>query len=130
MQASHNDEILPDGHPEQCAFGACKRRRRKTRLCNKHYMQARRQQNSDPYLITDDGITDMTAVDIAAAGVRLVRLTQRERELAARRILAAGGNQTTLYRRLALPTYWAARQLAERVTVAYADEQPPYGQVA
>jgi hypothetical protein len=42
-------------------------------------------------VLTDDGITDLIAVEIAARGARTVALTRAERQLAAARILAPVG---------------------------------------
>lgn len=59
-------------------------------------------------LLPDDGIIDLVAVDIAARGQRIVRLTARERRLAADRILAAGGDLRTVAERLGVcrQTVW------------------------
>lgn len=108
--------------PNKCEFPECSQPKRKMDWCNKHYMRIRRQENTDPYLIAEDGIIDMTAVDIAVAGVRLIRLTVRERELAAQRILAGGGTQTMIRRNLALPTVAAARSLCKRVRATLAED--------
>ena len=65
----------------------------------------------DPSLLPDDGHIDATAVDIAAGGTRLVRLTNTEREHAARRILADGGTVETIQLYLDV-TERVARRLA------------------
>jgi hypothetical protein len=57
-------------------------------------------QHVDRWLLPEDGIVDDIAVDIAARGERPVRLTPTERRLAAKRILAGGGNVVTVAIRL------------------------------
>jgi hypothetical protein len=50
--------------------------------------------------LTDDGIIDPIAVEIATCGMRTVALTRAERQLAAARILARGGTPYVISRRL------------------------------
>jgi hypothetical protein len=50
--------------------------------------------------LTDDGIIDPVAVEIAARGFRPVALTRAERQLAAIRILARGGTPYLIAKRL------------------------------
>ncbi len=50
--------------------------------------------------LTDDGIIDLIAVDIAARGTRTVALTRAERQLAAGHILARGGTPYQISKRL------------------------------
>ena len=50
--------------------------------------------------LTDDGIIDPIAVEIAARGARPVALTRAERDLAAARILARGGTPYVIAKRL------------------------------
>jgi hypothetical protein len=50
--------------------------------------------------LTDDGIIDLIAVDIAVRGARTVALTRVERQLAAVAILARGGTPYLISRRL------------------------------
>ena len=50
--------------------------------------------------LTDDGIIDPVAVEIAARGIRAVALTRAERQLAAVRILARGGTPYLIAKRL------------------------------
>ena len=50
--------------------------------------------------LTDDGIIDPVAVEIAARGIRPVALTRAERQLAAIRILARGGTPYLIAKRL------------------------------
>jgi hypothetical protein len=50
--------------------------------------------------LTDDGIIDPIAVEIATRGTRTVALTQAERQLAAARILARGGTPYLISKRL------------------------------
>jgi hypothetical protein len=63
------------------------------------------------WVIPDDGIIDPIAVEIAARGERIVRLTLAERRAVAARILAEGGTAATIATRLCMP-YTAARVLA------------------
>jgi DNA-binding CsgD family transcriptional regulator len=51
-------------------------------------------------LLTDDGIIDPIAVEIAARGARTIALTPAERQLAAARILARGGTPYVISKRL------------------------------
>jgi DNA-binding CsgD family transcriptional regulator len=51
-------------------------------------------------VLADDGIIDLTAVEIAARGARPVALTRTERQLAAARILASGGTPYLISQRL------------------------------
>jgi hypothetical protein len=53
-----------------------------------------------PYVLPEDGIVDTVAVEVAAAGTRRVRLTLRERRLAAALILARGGTANDISARL------------------------------
>jgi hypothetical protein len=50
--------------------------------------------------LTDDGIIDLIAIDIAACGARPVALTRAERQLAAACILARGGTAYLIAKRL------------------------------
>ena len=52
------------------------------------------------WALTDDGIIDPIAVEIAAHGMRTVALTRAERQLAAARILARGGTPYIISKRL------------------------------
>jgi hypothetical protein len=52
------------------------------------------------WVLTDDGVIDPIAVEIAASGSRPVALTHAERQLAAGRILARGGTPSLISRRL------------------------------
>ena len=74
-------------------------------------MTARRMRQ--PLVLADDGIIDTLAVDIAARGARVVALTRAERQLAAARILAAGGSPYLIARRLHV-SGTTARALAAR----------------
>ena len=67
------------------------------------------------WLLPDDGIIDELAVEIAASGQRLVRLTREELRSAAVRILAAGGNAYTIAKRLRMQSA-SARVLAASIT--------------
>ncbi|REE96647.1 hypothetical protein [Thermomonospora umbrina] len=73
------------------------------------------------WLLPEDGIVDEIAVEVAAAGTRQVALTRTERELAAARILAAGGNATDIARRLFI-SYASAKALAARIAQENAAE--------
>jgi hypothetical protein len=66
------------------------------------------------WVIPDDGIIDPIAVEIAASGQRMVRLTRAERRAAAARILARGGTAWTVASRLRMQ-YAAARVLAASI---------------
>ena len=52
------------------------------------------------FVLADDGIIDPIAIEIAARGLRPVALTRAERQLAAARILARGGNPNLVSKRL------------------------------
>jgi hypothetical protein len=52
------------------------------------------------FVLADDGIIDPIAVEIASRGLRPVALTLAERQLAAARILARGGNANLISKRL------------------------------
>jgi DNA-binding CsgD family transcriptional regulator len=65
-------------------------------------------------LLAEDGIVDPLAVELAASGYRPVALTPTERDLAAIRILAAGGGSATIAARLGISER-AARTLAVRL---------------
>ena len=54
------------------------------------------------WVLTDDGVIDPIAVEIATSGSRPVALTRAERQLAAGRILARGGTVEEAARRLRL----------------------------
>ena len=73
------------------------------------------------WLLPDDGIVDEVAVEIAASGKRIVRLTCTERRAAAVRILAAGGNAYTIAKRLRRQ-YASARVLAASIAETVATE--------
>lgn len=64
-----------------------------------------------PWLLPDDGIVDLVAVEIAAAGTRRVRLTVPERRFAAALILARGGSVGDIAARLHMNSR-SARRLA------------------
>jgi len=65
------------------------------------------------WVLTDDGVIDPIAVEIAASGSRPVALTRAERQLAAGRILARGGTLSLISRRLRVNGS-TARALAAR----------------
>lgn len=67
-----------------------------------------------PWIIPDDGIVDDVAVSVAASGTRKVRLTLRERRLAAERILAEGGGTRDIGTRLNM-LMRPAKELAEDI---------------
>lgn len=64
------------------------------------------------WLLPDDGIVDLIAVEIAAAGTRPVALTRPERSAAAALILARGGTRADIIRRLHVGRTTAARLAA------------------
>jgi hypothetical protein len=51
-------------------------------------------------VLSDDGIIDPIAVELAALGARMVALTRAEWQLAAARILARGGTPYVISKRL------------------------------
>jgi hypothetical protein len=57
----------------------------------------------DPWLLEDDGIVDVTAVEVASHGRRPVRLTRHERELAGMAIFLRGGSVAIVISYLRLP---------------------------
>jgi hypothetical protein len=58
---------------------------------------------ADPWLLDDDGIVDVIAVEVASRGRRPVRLTRRERELAGMAIFLRGGSVAIVISYLRLP---------------------------
>ena len=65
------------------------------------------------WVLTDDGVIDPVAVEIAASGSRPVALTRAERQLAAEHILARGGTLSLISGRLRVNGS-TARALAAR----------------
>ena len=63
--------------------------------------------------LSDDGIIDLIAVELAARGNRTVALTRTERQLAAAAILARGGTPHQISKRLHV-SGTTARTLATR----------------
>jgi len=59
---------------------------------------------TDPWLLPPDGVIDTGAIMVAANGLRLVRLTSQERQMARAVILANGGTEETVRTRLGLPS--------------------------
>lgn len=94
---SDRNVAVPDGHPLQCSRPGCCTKRRVTvpvSLCAMHRQQLVRGTlildgvvNPDLMLLPEDGVLDTMAVEIAAKGYRLVKLTYRERLLAAALIM-------------------------------------------
>jgi hypothetical protein len=78
------------------------------------------------WLLPDDGIIDLIAVEIAARGTRRVRLTAPERRAAAALIVARSGTANDIARRLGMSGH-AAKQLAVSVR---ADAAAELGEVA
>jgi hypothetical protein len=72
------------------------------------------------WVLPEDGIVDWMAVEIAASGVRRVRLTVQERTLAAALILRRGGSAWEVARRLFI-SYSTARALVASVTATPPD---------
>jgi hypothetical protein len=68
--------------------------------------------------LTDDGIIDPIAVEIATRGARTVALTRAERQLAAARILARGGTPYVISKRLHVSGTTALRLAARCQGVA------------
>ena len=77
--------------------------------------------------LTDDGIIDPVAVEIAARGIRPVALTRAERQLAAVRILARGGTPYLIAKRLHVSGTTALTLAAESVGTG---RQPSRCQIA
>jgi hypothetical protein len=77
--------------------------------------------------LTDDGIIDPVAVEIAARGIRPVALTRAERQLAAVRILARGGTPNLVARRLHVSGTTALTLAATSAGRARTNEQNPRG---
>jgi hypothetical protein len=75
--------------------------------------------------LTDDGIIDQVAVEIAARGIRPVALTRAERQLAAIRILARGGTPDLIAQRLHVSGTTALTLAATSVGRARTTEQNP-----
>jgi hypothetical protein len=61
-----------------------------------------RQARGDAWMLPDDGIIDLVAVEIAAKGERRVALTAPERRAAAEMILARGGTVSVIAERLCM----------------------------
>jgi hypothetical protein len=57
----------------------------------------------DVWLLPPDGVVDTGAIMVAANGLRLVRLTSQERQMARAVIIANGGTEETVRARLGLP---------------------------
>jgi hypothetical protein len=68
--------------------------------------------------LTDDGIIDPIAVEIATRGTRTVALTPAERQLAAARILARGGTPYLISKRLHVSGTTALTLAAQSQAVA------------
>jgi len=110
-----------DDDPLQCVQPGCTWVRFKANpaLCDRHLSQHKRgtlglpeggyRKRNDPNWLPEDGVFDSIAVDIAAIGGRVVRMTDRERMAAAKRILAQGGNSGTLMVRLGMSNSQAVR---------------------
>jgi hypothetical protein len=77
--------------------------------------------------LTDDGIIDPVAVEIAARGIRPVALTRAERQLAAIRILARGGTPHLIAQRLHVSGTTARALAATPAGRARTKEQNPPG---
>ncbi|MDL4777599.1 hypothetical protein [Actinomadura xylanilytica] len=69
------------------------------------------------WLLPEDGIVDLIAIDLAVRGVRRVALTPSERRIAAASILAVGGTSNTIAKRLHM-AHTTARALARQVSAA------------
>ena len=75
---------------EPCAVPGCCAGRVTADCCYQHSLAGK----GNSRLLPNDGIIDWVAVDVAARGLRRVRLTWVERDIAIGRILAEGGNLT------------------------------------
>jgi hypothetical protein len=78
-------------------------------------------------VLTDDGIIDPVAVEIAVRGIRPVALTRAERQLAAVRILARGGTPYMVAKRLHASGTTALTLAAESADRARGKKQDPLG---
>jgi hypothetical protein len=76
------------------------------------------QPSGDAWMLPDDGIIDLIAVEIAAKGERRVALTAPERRAAAEMILARGGTVTVIADRLCMSDN-AASALAYMIRNGY-----------
>jgi|GEM_PF-5693795 len=72
----------------------------------------------DAWMLPDDGIIDLLAVEIAATGERRVMLTAPERRAAAEMILARGGTVQVIAERLCMSGV-AAAALAYLIRYGY-----------
>lgn len=73
----------------------------------------------DPWLLPEDGITDDIAIEIASRGVRPVRLTMRERQLATIWMLLHNGTRPAIVRNLSLPNEYAATALIQHARASF-----------
>jgi hypothetical protein len=92
--------------------GQCSKcQRQRSRDDAKHYARIKARkvmalvpgEGQDDWLLPDDGIVDEVAVNVAAHGIRKVRLTAKERLLAATEIMFWGGSNLDVITRLQLP---------------------------
>lgn len=98
-----------------CVRPGCSNPQYARKLCRACYERRRRKRSKfDPALIVpDDGIVDGIALEIAVTGMRVVRMTRKERRLAARRILLSGGDVPEVAARLGI-SQDSARLLVKR----------------
>ena len=81
--------------------GVCTEPSRARHKCENHYRRMMHRDRGCVRLLPEDGIIDELAIEIAASGVRRVRLTHRERRLAIARILSRfDGTDDLVYERL------------------------------
>src|SRR6266581_2140174 len=70
---------------------------------------ARRPHRRGTHLLPDDGLIDELAISIAVSGVRVVRLTEAERAIAAERMIRGGADLAELAAHLGTSTAAAGR---------------------
>jgi hypothetical protein len=102
---SFNCKLCPDG--TRCVScrerNATERHRQRMGVKSATQILTEATRPDDPWLLPDDGVTDLQAVAIAVSGERAVRLTRGERLLAAQQILAYDGTEHDVIERLSLP---------------------------
>jgi hypothetical protein len=102
LMSYHCDQCPAGGRCARCLAG---RRRADARTYARRKVRAILDQCSadDPWLLADDGIVDITAVEVASRGQRPVRLTRQERELAGMAIILRGHSVAIVISYLRLP---------------------------
>jgi hypothetical protein len=107
----------------------------RTHVLTRHAVRGSQASLFDPappcsrWTLPEDGITDELAIEIAARGIRPVRLTRTERRLAAARILAAGGTPYLISKRLHISSQ-TAHALADELAASHQARSEPGGAAA